>query len=140
MPFFTAVATAPASPGGMPCSCETDEQYLAVFFFPSMFETSRYIVAACAITCDVGAAAAAAVVLVCRSTCCAKERSVHLSEKLNVLCLSCPDASLFRPFGAGCWMQWRRRAHPRLSLVLAVLCGFAVGALPMSAILIGINR
>lgn len=37
-------------------------------------------------------------------------------------------------------MQWRRRAHPSLSLVLAVLGGFAVGALPMSAILIGVTR
>eukprot|EP00752_Nemacystus_decipiens_P013277 g11764.t1 len=45
---------------------------------------------------------------------------------------------LWRDLGA--LVMWRRRAHPRLSLVLAILGGFAVGALPMSAILIGITR
>ncbi|CAN0150735.1 unnamed protein product, partial [Ectocarpus sp. 6 AP-2014] len=37
-------------------------------------------------------------------------------------------------------VMWRRRAHPRLSLVLVMLGGFVVALLPMSAILIGVTR
>lgn len=45
----------------------------------------------------------------------------------------------FRPPGM-LLLQWRRRAHPRLSLVLVMLGGFVVALLPMSAILIGVTR
>lgn len=51
----------------------------------------------------------------------------------------------FRPLGMFLLLlllllQWRRRAHPRLSLVLVMLGGFVVTLLPMSAILIGVTR
>ena len=36
--------------------------------------------------------------------------------------------------------QWRRHSHPRVTLVLTVLGGFAIAGLPMSAILIGVSR
>ncbi|CAM9578324.1 unnamed protein product [Ascophyllum nodosum] len=37
-------------------------------------------------------------------------------------------------------MRWRRHSHPRVTLVLTVLGGFAIAGLPMSAILIGVSR
>ncbi|CAM9697888.1 unnamed protein product, partial [Scytosiphon promiscuus] len=37
-------------------------------------------------------------------------------------------------------VMWRRRAHPRLSVVLAFLGSFLLLALPMSALLIGVSR
>ncbi|CAN0084683.1 unnamed protein product, partial [Hapterophycus canaliculatus] len=37
-------------------------------------------------------------------------------------------------------VMWRRRAHTRLSLVLAVLGGLLLAALPMSALLVGVSR
>ncbi|CAM9532545.1 unnamed protein product, partial [Sphacelaria rigidula] len=47
---------------------------------------------------------------------------------------------LWRDLMALVQASWRRRSHPRVTLVLAVLGGFALATVPLAAILMGITR